>query len=95
MKTHTSLRHVTMRTSGSVGSHRRESPRAMVLARTTRGILVLALMLGSLGVAALASRGHVSAGQVHASTHQPADSPALSTGAESMSSRGTYRPWMY
>jgi hypothetical protein len=95
MKTHRSLWHVTLRTGGSVGSVRREPSRGTVRARATRGILVLALMLGSLGAAALALPGHGSAGHA-ASAHQPADSLALSAGADSMSSYNTYRrPWMY
>lgn len=86
MKTHRSSRHAIMRTGGSVGSARREPSRGTVYVRARRGIIVLALMLGSLGIAALALPGHGSAGQVHAGVHQLAGSRTLST---------VLRPWMY
>ncbi len=96
MKTHRSLWHVIMRAGGPVGSARHEPPRGTVRARATRGILVLALMLGSLGAAGLALPGHGSAGQAHAGVHQPAGGLILSAGAYSTSSYSAYyRPWMY
>jgi hypothetical protein len=96
MKTHRRLWHVIMRTSGSVGSASREPSTRTVRARATRGILVLALVLGGLGAAASALPGHVSTGHVQASAHQPADSLALSAAAASISSGQTIRlPWMY
>jgi uracil DNA glycosylase len=92
MKAHRSLRHVIMRTSGSVGSAPRELSTRTVRAWARRGILVLALVLGCLGAAA---SGHGSAGHVQASAHQPADNLALSADASSISSGHTRLPWMY
>jgi hypothetical protein len=85
MKTHGSSRHATMQTGGSVGGTHRAPSKRTVRARATRGMLVLALMLGSLGVAVLALLVHGAAGQVHASVHRPANARTLSI----------YRPWMY
>jgi hypothetical protein len=96
MKTHRWLRHVIMRTSGSVGSAPREPSTGTVRAWATRGILVLALVMGSLGAAASALPGHGSADHVQASAHQPAASLALSADAVSISSGHPSRlPWMY
>jgi hypothetical protein len=96
MKTHRSLWHVLMRTDGAVGSHRREPSKGTVRARAQRGILVLALGLGGLGAAALTLPGHASAGHVHASTHQPAGRPVVSTATGSTTSvKAVPRPWMY
>jgi hypothetical protein len=85
MKTHRSSLHAIMRTGGSVGGIHRAPSKRTVRARAARGILVLALMLGGLGAAVLALPGHGSAGQVHVSVHQPADSHTLSM---------AFRPWM-
>lgn len=97
MKTYRSLWHVIMRTVGSVSSARRESSMGTARSRATRGILVLALALGGLGAAALASQAHGGAGHVHASAHQPADSLALPAGTALMRSSVTARglPWMW
>jgi hypothetical protein len=95
MKTHRWLWHVIMRTSRSVGSAPSEPSTGTVRA-WTRGILILALVLGGLGAAASASPGHGSTGHVQASANQPADSLALSTDAESIDSGHTgISPWMY
>jgi hypothetical protein len=85
MKTHRSSWHAIMRADGSVGGIHRAPSKRPVRARATRSILVIALMLGSLGAAALALPGHNSAGQVHAGAHQPAHSAVLSAYS---------RPWM-
>jgi hypothetical protein len=96
MKTHGSLWHIIMRTGGSVGGTHRKPSTGTVRTRAMRGILVLALALGSLGAAVVALPGHGSTGRVPASSHQPADSPAASAGANSMSSyKAVPRPWMY
>jgi hypothetical protein len=94
MSTHRQLLHVSRQTSGSAGAHRAPSTWA-VRAWLARAILVLALVLGGLGAVA-ASPGHHSAGHPHAIAHQPADNPAPSAGADSMSF-GYVRsmPWMY
>ena len=83
-----------MRTSGSVGSAPREPSTGTVRAWTGR-ILILALVLGSLGAATSVSPGHGSTGHVQSSTHQPADSLALSAAAESINSGHITLPWMY
>ena len=85
MKTHRSSWYATMQTGGSVGGVHRAPSKRTVRARATRGILVLALMLGGLGAAVLALPGHGSAGQVHAIVHQPAHRAVFSA---------YYRPWM-
>lgn len=96
MQAHRSLWHVIMRTAGSVRSARRECSMGMARSRATRGILVLALVLGGLGAAALA-QWHGVAGHVGASAHPPADSLALPAGADVMGSSviGRGLPWMY
>jgi hypothetical protein len=98
MRTYRSLWHVILRTGRSAGNARREPSAGTVRARATRGILVPALVLGSLGATAAASPGDGSTSHVYASAYQPA---ALSAGADSMSSCTTvtspwmYSPWMY
>jgi hypothetical protein len=97
MKTYRSLWHVIMRTVGSVRSARRDSSMGTARSRGTRGILVLALVLGGLGAAVLASQARSGAGPVHASAHQPADSRALPAGTGIISSAviGRRLPWMW
>ena len=85
MKTHGSSWHAITQTGGSVGGVHSAPSRGAGFARATRGILVLALMLGSLAITALALLGHGSAGQVPASVHHPADRAVFSA---------YYRPWM-
>ena len=95
MKSHRSFWHVTMRTCG-LRSARREPSTRTVHVRVVRGILVLALALGSLGAAVVALPGHGSAGRVPASSHHPANSPAAPTGANSTNAfQMVPRPWMY
>jgi hypothetical protein len=61
-----------------------------------RGILVLALVLGSIGAAALASPWHAGAGHVHATAHQRATRLGHSTGTYRMNATQTIMlPWMY
>lgn len=93
METHRSLQYVTMRTGEPAGRHRRE-PWWAFRSRVTRGILVLALVLGSLGATAPAWLGHGGAGHVHASAHQPARGHHRSAGA-GWASPCICRPWMY
>jgi hypothetical protein len=85
MKTHGSSWHAKTQTGGSVGGVHRAPSRGAGFARATRGILVLALMLGSLAITAVALLGHGSAGQVHAGVHHPAHRAVFSA---------YYRPWM-
>lgn len=96
MKTHRSLWHAAMRAGGWAGSARHEAPKGAVRVRVTRGILVLALVLGGLGGAALALPGHGSAGHVQAPAHQPASDLVHPAAASSTSSVSALRrPWMY
>jgi hypothetical protein len=89
MSTHRQLLHVSMRTSGSAGGAHRAPSTRTARAWATRGILVLALVLGSLGAVALASPGHHSAGHAHASAHQPATAKSVTSGQINK------MPWMY
>jgi hypothetical protein len=73
MKTHSWLRHVSTRASGSVDSAPR-SPSARIWA--TRGILILGLVLGNIGAAVSAASGHVSTGHAPASSVSTVNKPA-------------------
>ena len=70
METRTSLWHGTPSSGPVGGAHRRlsahrRSPRS-VRARVARGILVLAIALGSIGAAAAATMGHGTDAHTHA-----------------------------
>jgi hypothetical protein len=67
MKTLISLWCVIMQAGGSAGTTPREPMPGAVRVRTKLGILVLALLLCSLGAAALALSAHGSAGHAHVS----------------------------
>jgi hypothetical protein len=67
MKAQRSLWRVIIRTGGSAGGAHRAPPAGRLRARATLGILVLALMLGSIGTAALTLTAHGSAGHAHVS----------------------------
>ena len=106
MKTHRPSRYVIMRTGGAVRNARRAPWARAVRAQATRGILVPALMLISLGAGAAASPGHGINGHVHASAHQPAHGLALRANADAISFCKTdsrrrshvaieQMPWMY
>jgi hypothetical protein len=94
MKTHRRLRQVGRRTSGSVrGAHSKPST-GKVRAWAAGGILILALVLGSLGAFAAASSGHGSVG--HANAHQPARNlPRSPVGYQIISGHFISMPWMY
>jgi hypothetical protein len=94
MKTHRRLRHVGRRTSGSVrGAHSKPST-GKVRAWAAGGILILALVLGSLGAFAVASSGHGSVG--HANAHQPARNlPRSPVGYQINPGHFISMPWMY
>jgi hypothetical protein len=89
MQTYLSLWHVTTRTGGPAGSARRRPSTGSVRARAKRGVLVLALLLGSLFVAAAVSSAHGSAGHVHVSA-----ALSVSVGSVGSYSNGA-NPWMY
>jgi len=92
MKTHKPLRYVVMRTVGSVRNARRVPSARTVRAQATRGILIPALMLVSLGTGAAASAGHGVGGHVHVSAHQPAHSLAHRANTDSI---GSCKIWLY
>ena len=87
MKTHRWLWHVIRRTGGPAGGARREPRAGTARARAARGILVPALVLGSLGATAAASPGTASASNVPVSAHQLAHSLRSCNALTS--------PWMY
>jgi hypothetical protein len=96
MKTQRWLLHAHMQTSGSVGGAHRKRSTGTVRAWEKRGIVVLALLLGSLGAAASASPGNGHEGHVQATAHQSADSPAHAADADSTGIIQANRlPWMY
>ena len=94
MMTHKWMLHVviparTVPVEGSVGALRVDP-----LVRAARGILILAVVLGSLGTDATVSSGYGSAG--HASAHQPAGNIRLAASAYPIGSgHMTNIPWMY
>jgi hypothetical protein len=85
MKSHGTLRHKPLLVARPVGRHRREPPPGAARVQATRGIVVPALVLASLGGAAALAAGHGTAGPAHASTHQLAESPV----------RISDSPWIY
>ena len=94
MKTHRRILHVaiparTVPVEGSTGS-----AEADPLVRAARGILILAVILGSLGTDAMVSSGYGSAG--HASAHQQAATVRLAASAHPIGSgHSAMSPWMY
>jgi len=85
METHRSLRHVIMWTSRSHGKHRREPPPGMARTQATRGIVVPALVIASLGGAAVTVAGQSAGDHVNVNAHQSAQALAPSPN----------RPWIY
>lgn len=85
-----------MRTIGSVRSARREPSMGTARSRAARGILVLALVVGGLGAAALA-QGHGGGGHIRASGYQSADSLVFPAGADVIGSAviGRGLPWIF
>lgn len=88
MKAHRQILHdvipsQTVPVEGLAGALRTGPP-----IRMARGILILALALGGLGVGAAASSGHGSAD--HASSHQPAGNIHLAA-----STLAASKPWIY
>jgi hypothetical protein len=87
MKSHGPLRYKPLLVARPVGRHRREPPPGAARVQATRGIVVPALVLASLGGAASVAAGHGIAGTAHASAHQVAESPSVVNVAN--------RPWIY
>jgi hypothetical protein len=81
MKSHRSLRYTIMWTARPPGRHRREPAPGVARTQATRGIVVPALVLASLGAAAGVVAGQSAGGNVHATAHQSAMSvaPTLNT----------------
>jgi hypothetical protein len=84
MKTHRRILHVVIPTRTVPVEGLPEALRADQLVRAARGILVLAVVLGSLGTDAMASSGY-SVG--HANAHQQAGNIRLAASAYPISSR--------
>jgi hypothetical protein len=94
MKTHRRILHVviparTVPVEGLTGA-----VEADPLIRAARGILILAVILGSLGTDAMVSSGYGSAG--HTSAHQQAASIRLAASAHPIGpGHSGNSPWMY
>lgn len=86
MKSHGPLRHRPILIARPVGRHRREPPSGMARKQATRGIVVPALVLASIGGAAAVAAGHGTAGAAHPSSHALAESSSITI---------SNRPWIY
>jgi hypothetical protein len=84
MKSHRSLRYMIVWTGRSPGRHRREPQPGVARTQATRGIVVPALVLASLGAAAGIAAGQSAGNQVHATAHPAAQSQVSSN-----------HPWIY
>jgi hypothetical protein len=95
MKAHRWLRHVVILTSGSVRSARGKPSTEMARVWAAHGMLIVALVPGSLGVVAAASLSHGHVG--HASAHQAASGLPIAAAAYPISPGYVInnRPWMY
>jgi len=88
MKTHRRVRYVAMHARTVPVEGLPETPRTDPMVRTTRGILIMTLVLGGVGADAAVSSSHVNAD--HASSHQPAGHIHLAAGNRAVSG-----PWIY
>jgi hypothetical protein len=95
MKNHRSLRHGILRAGGLAGGAHRAPSAGIARGRAMRGILVLALTLGSVVAVVLALPGHVSKGPAQVSAHQHAVTPAHPAGGGAVLSNTTPRPFMW
>jgi hypothetical protein len=94
MHSHRSLQHVPVRASGLARIAHGKHAAAPARTRKARGIIVLAVASGSLGVVAAASSAHGIAGP--AAPHHPASgTTAATTLSISPSIAISNRPWMY
>jgi hypothetical protein len=89
--THSSLRHVSIRTGSPGGGSHRRHRNLTTRGRVVRGIVVLALMWVAVGIAVPALLGHGSPGLARAAGHQHASHHATVAGPVPNPSR----PWMY
>jgi hypothetical protein len=85
METHRSLRYMIMWSTRPHGKHRREPPPGVARTQATRGIVIPALVIASLGGAAATVAGQT-AGD-HAQTNAHAATQALAPSSN--------RPWIY
>jgi hypothetical protein len=85
METHRSLRYMIMWTSRPHGKHRREPTPGVARTQATRGIVVPALVLASLGGAAATVAGQAATDHAHANAHQSTEALVPAPG----------RPWIY
>jgi len=85
METHRSLLDMIMWPSRPHGKHRREPAPGVARTQATRGIVVPALVIASLGGAAATVAGVSAGGSVHANAHQSTQALVPAPG----------RPWIY
>lgn len=85
METHRSLRYMIMWTSRPHGKHCREPQPGVARTQATRGIIVPALVIASLGGAAATVAGQTAGDHAHANAHQSAQALAPAPN----------RPWIY
>ena len=94
MKTHRWLRHIVIRTSGSDRGAHAKPATGTVHAWAARGILILALVLGSVGAVVATSSSHGSDG--HANARPPAGNVNRPAGTYPLNSgHFVSMPWMY
>ena len=94
MKTHRQTLHVAKHARTAPASDPSGAPRTDPLVRATRGILVLAFALGSLGTEVAVSSGFGTAD--HLSAHPSAGSVRLAANVSTGKSGViTNRPWIY
>jgi hypothetical protein len=85
METHRSLRYMIMWTSRPHGKHRREPQPGVARTHATRGIVVPALVIASLGGAAATIAGQSAGDHANANAHQSTQALAPAPN----------RPWIY
>ena len=91
MKTHTWMPHVDNQAKTVPVKRSSRTLRTAPLGRTGRGVIILALVLGGLGVGAVESSAFASTG--HGSAHHQGSGVRQS--AHSVHSHHSYKPWMY
>ncbi len=72
-----------------------ELPAAALLGRAVRGMLILALALGSAGTVALAWPGHHGGGRASISAHRAGRPVSRGSLAALGAGRGVPRPWIF
>lgn len=85
METHRSLRYMIMWTSRPHGKHRREPAPGVARTQATRGIIVPALVIASLGGATAAIAGHSAGDHAQSNAHHATEALTPSPN----------RPWIY